>query len=143
MKAKNKIILAVSFLVASILAGASYWFVQRLAVGTWRHALNAQVNEQEAKQDPFSTVKRELCKNADSGRIRIEYKDPRYKMNPRATSSLVYRYIPLESVVLKHPLCLAAFLDTAATVDYPTSLVFIDKNGFIVADFYFFPRSKS
>jgi hypothetical protein len=134
---EKKLSIAVVVIVLA-LSSVAYWFVQRMAVGTWRHALN----HQEFDKDHFRKATRELCKSVNAGRIWIGSSDPRYKNDIRASSSQVYQYIALEHIVLKNSACLTAFLEAAINVNHSSSLVFIDDNGIVIADFYFFKGSE-
>jgi hypothetical protein len=130
--------LAASLTLVGVAAGG-YWLIQRLSVGTARHALNYQ----ERDKDIFIQPSREACRDVNGGNIWISSSDRRYVPDRRATSADIYRYVVLDAQTLKNGSCVAAFIAVATNAPYSTSLVFADEYATEIANFYFSKRSKS
>ena len=118
--------------VLGLIGTGSLWLVQRLAVGTSRHALNYQ----EHSKDVFTQYVRAGCSGVNNGKIWILEHDPRFVADRMATSDQVYRYVVLDGAVLDDPTCLAQVTNAARRVSYAISIAFSKGDG-KVAYFYF------
>jgi hypothetical protein len=124
--------LIVGFVIFGAVAGG-YWFLQRSAVGSWRHSLN----HQERDKDIFFQSVRDACGGVNSGRIWIKSSDRRYVRDSHASSSDIYRYVVLDEQTLKNTSCLTAIVAVATKLPYSIHLVFVDEGGLGVAEFLF------
>jgi hypothetical protein len=133
---KTVIVCGIFVFVGIVFSG--FWFLQRMLVGSKRHALNYQ----EIQKDIFIKTFHENCKNLIDKNIWISSDDPRYILDKNASSSDVYRYIVLDANVLNDESCVAAFIKTAINISYSTSIVLVGDGANNIAYFNFKKRSN-
>ncbi len=124
---------AISTLVAAGLVG--WWFLERTSVASYRHALNFQ----EPSKDELQTEINASCRTVNEGRIWVVKGDKKYIRDPFASSPQVYRYLVLDSTVLKNEACIFAIINASKRIKYSVSLVFSNE-GTQVANFHFFNK---
>ncbi len=123
MRLRQLRLLAIGVLVVTV-GGAGWWLLQRMTVGSYRHALN----HPEYSEDTFSQQITGACKGVNNGNIWIANNDPRYVPDRMATSNNVYRYIVLDSAILNDSVCLVQVINAAANVSYPISIALSGYN---------------
>lgn len=128
--------LSVVLILAMITGGV--WLVQRMAIGTWRHALNHQGGQRQ--QAMWLEIKAG-CSRVNDGRIWVEERSPAYVRDRYATSSEIYQYIVLDNAVLSDAGCLTAVMTSMRKTNHQVSIA-ISNKGAEVAYFHFYPGEK-
>jgi hypothetical protein len=107
--------------IVILLISGGWWFIGRMSVGTYRHALN----HQEKSKDTLWRDIRTGCPDVNGGQILIGESSPGYVSDPLASSDKVYRYVVLDHAVLSSPTCLVNVVASARqTSIYPVLILF-------------------
>jgi hypothetical protein len=131
MRKRYTVAVGLVLTVAAAVAGAR-WFVGRMSVATYRHALD----HPEAPKDTLGRQIRDACRGEGAKGIWVTKQDSRFVPDPRASSGDVYRYIVLDATLLKDVTCVAAVVTASKAAPYPVQIVF-SRDGEEEGNLYF------
>jgi hypothetical protein len=113
---KSQVLITVLVAFFALVAGG-YWLVQRVAIGTYRHALN----HPEMPKDPLWLQIHNGCKSVE-GAIWLNKGHPNYVPDRLANSNEIYRYLVFDEIVLSDPTCLRSIVDASRRAPYKVSI---------------------